>query len=165
MFRKRFRTNLNVRTTMLSCSCRSALKARRQLVLRGRCPSTTIARASSTSKPDPSQSHANETSPSPVRRPKRPLPSPFLIHIALTVSFFHEYHGLTQWYSIDAVHLALRQNKSWAQSTASEKPDLFPTLASGQHPQILWIGCSDSPYVYSFPPPPEALAPTIHLPK
>lgn len=44
----------------------------------------------------------------------------------------------------NAVNLALRQNKQWAQKTASDKPDLFPTLASGQSPQILWIGCSDS---------------------
>ncbi|CAD6575778.1 MAG: hypothetical protein ASARMPRED_007463 [Alectoria sarmentosa] len=40
--------------------------------------------------------------------------------------------------------LALHQNKQWAQATASDQPDLFPTLASGQKPQILWIGCSDS---------------------
>ncbi|KAM0806193.1 carbonic anhydrase [Usnea florida] len=46
--------------------------------------------------------------------------------------------------SSDTFKLALHQNKQWAQATASAKPDLFPTLASGQSPQILWIGCSDS---------------------
>ncbi|KAJ5108000.1 hypothetical protein N7456_004675 [Penicillium angulare] len=39
---------------------------------------------------------------------------------------------------------ALRQNKEWAAQTAREHPDLFPTLANGQQPQILWLGCSDS---------------------
>jgi carbonic anhydrase len=27
---------------------------------------------------------------------------------------------------------------------AESNPNLFPTLAKGQHPEILWIGCSDS---------------------
>jgi carbonic anhydrase len=27
---------------------------------------------------------------------------------------------------------------------AQSNPDLFPSLAKGQHPEILWIGCSDS---------------------
>ncbi|KAI9811210.1 MAG: hypothetical protein M1827_005542 [Pycnora praestabilis] len=44
----------------------------------------------------------------------------------------------------DTFKLALQQNKSWAHQTANEKPELFPTLASGQHPEILWIGCADS---------------------
>ncbi|KAI9875034.1 MAG: hypothetical protein M1830_008997 [Pleopsidium flavum] len=46
--------------------------------------------------------------------------------------------------SEDALKLALRQNRSWAQNTAKENPKLFPTLAAGQQPEILWIGCSDS---------------------
>lgn len=39
---------------------------------------------------------------------------------------------------------AISSNKAWASKTAAAKPDLFPTLASGQSPEILWIGCSDS---------------------
>ena len=39
---------------------------------------------------------------------------------------------------------ALQQNKQWAQTTARTHPSLFPTLATGQHPSILWLGCSDS---------------------
>ena len=44
----------------------------------------------------------------------------------------------------DAFHAALSSNKQWRESTAQAKPDLFPTLAKGQAPQILWLGCSDS---------------------
>ncbi|KAL9106527.1 MAG: hypothetical protein Q9227_008442 [Pyrenula ochraceoflavens] len=39
---------------------------------------------------------------------------------------------------------ALAHNREWATKTAQEHPDLFPNLAKGQHPEILWIGCSDS---------------------
>lgn len=35
-------------------------------------------------------------------------------------------------------------NKTWATTVAESNPELFPTLAQGQHPEILWIGCSDS---------------------
>ncbi|PYH89298.1 carbonic anhydrase [Aspergillus ellipticus CBS 707.79] len=44
----------------------------------------------------------------------------------------------------DAFLSALTHNKEWAAKTAQSDPLLFPTLANGQHPQILWIGCSDS---------------------
>lgn len=46
--------------------------------------------------------------------------------------------------SIDKYTAGLRQNKEWAAQTARDHPDLFPALATGQQPQILWIGCSDS---------------------
>ncbi|GKZ87427.1 carbonic anhydrase [Aspergillus niger] len=39
---------------------------------------------------------------------------------------------------------ALTLNHLWAQKTTLQNPSLFPTLARAQHPQILWIGCSDS---------------------
>ena len=38
----------------------------------------------------------------------------------------------------------IARNRAWANRQAHENPHLFPTLAEGQHPQILWIGCSDS---------------------
>lgn len=44
----------------------------------------------------------------------------------------------------DAFITALNQNKEWAAQTAKQDPELFPTNAAGQRPQILWIGCSDS---------------------
>ncbi|KAF7618929.1 putative carbonic anhydrase Nce103 [Aspergillus flavus] len=47
-------------------------------------------------------------------------------------------------YSPDRFTTALQANKEWAARTALEHPDLFPTLANGQSPEILWIGCSDS---------------------
>ncbi|KAI5777489.1 carbonic anhydrase [Geopyxis carbonaria] len=38
----------------------------------------------------------------------------------------------------------LPRNQAWASTTASTNPALFPALAAGQSPQILWLGCSDS---------------------
>jgi carbonic anhydrase len=46
--------------------------------------------------------------------------------------------------SVDKYTTGLRKNQEWASQTAREHPDLFPTLATGQQPQILWLGCSDS---------------------
>ena len=39
---------------------------------------------------------------------------------------------------------ALTSNRTWAEQTSTQNPNLFPTLACGQSPQILWLGCSDS---------------------
>ncbi|KAL4776411.1 carbonic anhydrase [Aspergillus nidulans var. acristatus] len=44
----------------------------------------------------------------------------------------------------DSFTAALSQNKAWAAKVAREQPDLFRKLSTGQHPEILWIGCSDS---------------------
>lgn len=44
----------------------------------------------------------------------------------------------------DRYDTGLAANINWASKTAEENPTLFPTLASGQYPEILWIGCSDS---------------------
>jgi hypothetical protein len=38
----------------------------------------------------------------------------------------------------------LDRNRTWAERQERENPLLFPSLANSQHPQILWIGCSDS---------------------
>ncbi|KAF8542285.1 carbonic anhydrase [Trichophaea hybrida] len=38
----------------------------------------------------------------------------------------------------------LTRNREWASRTAENNPALFPTLAVGQSPKILWLGCSDS---------------------
>ena len=38
----------------------------------------------------------------------------------------------------------MAQNRIWAARSASEDPDLLPSLAKGQAPEILWIGCADS---------------------
>ncbi|KAK3994568.1 carbonic anhydrase [Cladorrhinum sp. PSN332] len=39
---------------------------------------------------------------------------------------------------------ALSSNNAWAGYKAHQNPQFFPRLASGQTPQILWLGCSDS---------------------
>jgi carbonic anhydrase len=44
----------------------------------------------------------------------------------------------------DKYAAAFSQNKAWASKVAAAKPHLFPALARGQSPEILWIGCSDS---------------------
>jgi len=38
----------------------------------------------------------------------------------------------------------LDRNRAWAERQERENPLLFPSLVNSQHPQILWIGCSDS---------------------
>jgi len=44
----------------------------------------------------------------------------------------------------DAFQKLLAGNANWARETAQHDPELFPTLAQGQHPAVLWLGCSDS---------------------
>ncbi|MCJ1432916.1 hypothetical protein MMC27_002274 [Xylographa pallens] len=44
----------------------------------------------------------------------------------------------------DVLAHALAQNRAWASHTASAQPAFFSTLSAGQHPPILWLGCSDS---------------------
>ncbi|WOF72924.1 carbonate dehydratase [Parvibaculaceae bacterium PLY_AMNH_Bact1] len=36
------------------------------------------------------------------------------------------------------------QNKAWADKVKQVDPDFFANLADQQHPELLWIGCSDS---------------------
>ena len=38
----------------------------------------------------------------------------------------------------------LSQNKDWATEKSSLNPDFFEKLVDDQHPNFLWIGCSDS---------------------
>ncbi|KAF8419705.1 carbonic anhydrase [Tirmania nivea] len=42
------------------------------------------------------------------------------------------------------IETLLARNRAWAQRLSALRPGLFPSLAESQHPQILWIGCSDS---------------------
>ncbi|MBL7766611.1 MAG: carbonate dehydratase [Chitinophagaceae bacterium] len=41
-------------------------------------------------------------------------------------------------------HKLLENNKAWATLKLNNDPDYFETLAKGQTPEYLWIGCSDS---------------------
>lgn len=38
----------------------------------------------------------------------------------------------------------LEGNKIWVQERLTEDPEFFERLSKGQHPQVLWVGCSDS---------------------
>lgn len=38
----------------------------------------------------------------------------------------------------------LQSNKEWADQLKKEDPTFFEKMASGQNPEFLWIGCSDS---------------------
>uniref|UniRef100_UPI00404B1DEB carbonate dehydratase n=1 Tax=Flavobacterium sp. TaxID=239 RepID=UPI00404B1DEB len=38
----------------------------------------------------------------------------------------------------------IENNKKWVQEKLAVNPDFFNTLAEGQQPPLLWIGCSDS---------------------
>ena len=44
----------------------------------------------------------------------------------------------------NAFKQCLEYNHKWATSTAATDPNFFPTLAKGQSPKILWLGCSDA---------------------
>lgn len=38
----------------------------------------------------------------------------------------------------------LAQNRTWAAAQIARDPDFFARHVAGQHPRVLWIGCSDS---------------------
>jgi carbonic anhydrase len=38
----------------------------------------------------------------------------------------------------------LNKNKEWADASILNDPDFFQRHATGQHPRLIWIGCSDS---------------------
>ncbi|KAF3179041.1 hypothetical protein TWF106_001356 [Orbilia oligospora] len=46
--------------------------------------------------------------------------------------------------SEDPIEALLARNEHWSSSVSKKYPELFPSLASTQKPQILWFGCSDS---------------------
>lgn len=43
-----------------------------------------------------------------------------------------------------AIDDLLEKNKKWAAREVAEDPEFFKRLQGGQHPRVLWIGCSDS---------------------
>jgi carbonic anhydrase len=45
---------------------------------------------------------------------------------------------------IDFYKKILDNNKAWVEKTLKTDPEYFKDLAKGQHPPLLWIGCSDS---------------------
>ncbi|CAM2846753.1 carbonate dehydratase [Vibrio rarus] len=42
------------------------------------------------------------------------------------------------------IKLLFENNSKWSQSLKADEPGYFTTLAQGQNPDFLWIGCSDS---------------------
>jgi carbonic anhydrase len=44
----------------------------------------------------------------------------------------------------ETFHDLLKGNKIWVKNINKTTPDLFDSMAEGQHPQFLWIGCADS---------------------
>lgn len=45
---------------------------------------------------------------------------------------------------MDLMQHLLNGNEEWIAETLKQDPDFFKTLAAGQQPEYLWIGCSDS---------------------
>lgn len=45
---------------------------------------------------------------------------------------------------IRRIEALLRNNREFVETRLAADPDYFSHLAEGQHPQFLWIGCSDS---------------------
>ena len=44
----------------------------------------------------------------------------------------------------DLTERLLLENKAWSQEILEDDPNFFQQLAKAQHPDFLWIGCSDS---------------------
>ena len=44
----------------------------------------------------------------------------------------------------ESYNTLLAGNRKWVDQQLSEDPDFFKKLSQGQHPEVLWIGCSDS---------------------
>lgn len=42
------------------------------------------------------------------------------------------------------IQALIANNRYWSEALTARDPDYFPRLASQQHPNYLWIGCSDS---------------------
>ncbi|HTN35883.1 MAG TPA: carbonic anhydrase [Arachidicoccus sp.] len=45
---------------------------------------------------------------------------------------------------MEIIKKVLENNEAWAEKTAKSDPNFFKDLSKIQHPEILWIGCSDS---------------------
>lgn len=45
---------------------------------------------------------------------------------------------------MDLYNSLLQGNKDWVRGRLEQDPEYFVRLSRGQHPQFLWIGCSDS---------------------
>ncbi len=45
---------------------------------------------------------------------------------------------------MESYNQLLRNNKAWAEDMAAKDPGFFARLVDVQHPEFLWIGCSDS---------------------
>lgn len=46
--------------------------------------------------------------------------------------------------SMNLLHDILRNNQRWVEEKLQQNSSYFQSLAKGQEPQVLWIGCSDS---------------------
>jgi carbonic anhydrase len=45
---------------------------------------------------------------------------------------------------LKSYEILLKNNREWAEDVISKDPEFFHRLANVQHPEFLWIGCSDS---------------------
>jgi carbonic anhydrase len=52
--------------------------------------------------------------------------------------------GKSTHHSEDLTARLLLENKAWSQEILADDPNFFHQLAKAQHPDFLWIGCSDS---------------------
>ncbi|MFT5662320.1 MAG: carbonic anhydrase [Sulfurimonas sp.] len=45
---------------------------------------------------------------------------------------------------MDKINKYIKNNKLWAAKMTKDDPEYFKNIAKSQHPELLWIGCSDS---------------------
>eukprot|EP01025_Chloroclados_australasicus_P046146 TRINITY_DN50915_c0_g1_i1.p1 TRINITY_DN50915_c0_g1~~TRINITY_DN50915_c0_g1_i1.p1 ORF type:complete len:312 (-),score=34.81 TRINITY_DN50915_c0_g1_i1:550-1431(-) len=72
-----------------------------------------------------------------ARRPQRPVAT----QPALA---FQENVSKNGQVSVDELQKIFENNRKWAKEMMEKDPKIFENMASGQAPEFLWIGCSDS---------------------
>ncbi|KAK6536202.1 hypothetical protein TWF281_000445 [Arthrobotrys megalospora] len=144
------RSNINIRHPLVSS---------RLLLFDSRSPSSSSsrnnllqaqARSFTMLHPLQTQHQQNKAMPPPPPQPEETEEKPTTTPPNEALSGIDPLTGLPKrgnkraFTSDDPIEALLARNEHWSSSVSKKYPELFPSLASTQKPQILWFGCSDS---------------------